>query len=56
MNVLNFPLVAIGVVLTILVFAFGTRRLLGLYAPVLERDTMGGVGIVAMPDPLPPHE
>jgi lipase maturation factor 1 len=33
-----------------------TRRLLGLYAPVLERDAMGGVGIVAMPDPLPPHE
>jgi ubiquinone biosynthesis protein len=30
MNVLDVPLVAIGVVLTILVFAFGVRRLLGL--------------------------
>ncbi len=28
---------------------------LGVYAPVLERDTMGGVGIVAMPDALPPR-
>jgi hypothetical protein len=33
-----------------------TRRLLGVYAPVLERDTQGQVGIVAMPDELPPHE
>jgi hypothetical protein len=33
-----------------------TRRLLGLYAPVLERDAMGGVSIVAMPDALPPHD
>src|SRR6201996_1369076 len=30
MNYLNFPLVALGVVVTILVFAFGVRRLLGL--------------------------
>jgi ubiquinone biosynthesis protein len=30
MNVLDVPLVAIGVVLTVLVFAFGVRRLLGL--------------------------
>jgi hypothetical protein len=33
-----------------------TRRLLGLYAPVLERDALGNVGIVAMPDQLPPHD
>ena len=33
-----------------------TRRLLGLYAPILGRDDQGGVGIVAMPDPLPPHD
>src|SRR5271163_4281350 len=33
-----------------------TRRLIGLYAPVLERDDQGKVGIVAMPDPLPPHD
>ena len=33
-----------------------TRRLLGLYAPVLARDASGQVGIVTMPDPLPPHE
>jgi hypothetical protein len=30
MNVLNSALVAFGVALTILVFAFGVRRLLGL--------------------------
>jgi hypothetical protein len=33
-----------------------TRRLLGLYAPVLGRDAQGTVGIVQMPDVLPPHE
>ena len=33
-----------------------TRRLLGVYAPVLERDDQGKVGIVSMPDPLPPHD
>jgi lipase maturation factor 1 len=33
-----------------------TRRLLGVYAPVLERDAAGGVTIVAMPDPLPTHD
>jgi hypothetical protein len=33
-----------------------TRKLLGVYAPVLERDDQGRVGIVAMPDPLPPHD
>jgi hypothetical protein len=33
-----------------------TRRLLGVYAPVLERDATGGVTIVAMPDELPPHD
>jgi hypothetical protein len=33
-----------------------TRRLLGVYAPVLERDPVGGVSIVAMPDALPPHD
>ena len=33
-----------------------TRRLLGVYAPVLERDAAGGVTIVAMPDELPVHE
>jgi lipase maturation factor 1 len=33
-----------------------TRRLLGVYAPVLERDASGKVGIVAMPDVLPPHD
>jgi hypothetical protein len=33
-----------------------TRRLLGVYAPVLERDNQGTVGIVAMPDELPPHD
>ncbi len=30
-----------------------TRKLLGVYAPVLERDAAGGVSIVAMPDTLP---
>ena len=33
-----------------------TRRFLGIYAPVLERDALGGVTIVAMPDELPPHD
>jgi lipase maturation factor 1 len=33
-----------------------TRRLLGVYAPVLERDAAGGVSIVSMPDPLPTHD
>jgi lipase maturation factor 1 len=33
-----------------------TRRLLGLYAPILARDAQGQVGIVSMPGPLPPHE
>jgi hypothetical protein len=33
-----------------------TRRLLGVYAPVLERDPVGGVSIVAMPDALPLHD
>ena len=33
-----------------------TRKLLGIYAPVLERDAAGGVGIVAMPDTLPIHD
>ena len=33
-----------------------TRRLLGVYAPVLDRDDQGKVGIVSMPDPLPPHD
>jgi lipase maturation factor 1 len=33
-----------------------SRRLLGVYAPVLERDSVGGVSIVAMPDDLPPHD
>jgi hypothetical protein len=27
-----------------------------VYAPVLERDTAGGVTIVAMPDALPTHD
>jgi hypothetical protein len=42
MNVLNFPLVAIGAALTILVFAVGTRRLLGLRLPLL-RTLLAGV-------------
>ena len=33
-----------------------TRRLLGLYAPILERDAQGRMRIVAMPIPLPPHD
>jgi lipase maturation factor 1 len=33
-----------------------TRKLLGVYAPVLERDAAGGIGIVAMPDALPIHD
>ena len=33
-----------------------TRKLLGVYAPELERDATGGVSIVAMPDPLPTHD
>jgi hypothetical protein len=32
------------------------RQLLGLYAPALQRDDMGGVSIVAMPGELPPHD
>jgi hypothetical protein len=32
------------------------RKLLGVYAPVLERDAAGGVSIVAMPDTLPTHD
>jgi hypothetical protein len=32
------------------------RQLLGLYAPVLQRDALGGISIVAMPDALPPHD
>jgi lipase maturation factor 1 len=33
-----------------------TRRLLGLYAPVLQQDDQGNAGILLMPDPLPPHD
>jgi lipase maturation factor 1 len=33
-----------------------TRRLLGVYAPVLERDDAGEMTIVAMPDALPLHD
>jgi hypothetical protein len=33
-----------------------TRKLLGVYAPVLERDATGTAGIVAMPDALPIHD
>jgi hypothetical protein len=36
--------------------AWWTRRFLGIYAPVLERDALGEVTIVAMPDELPPHD
>ncbi len=32
------------------------RNLLGVYAPVLELDAQGGVGIASMPDALPPHD
>jgi hypothetical protein len=31
------------------------RKLLGLYAPVLEREADGKVVVVEWPDPLPPH-
>ena len=31
------------------------RQLLGLYAPVIERQPDGKVGVVQMPDPLPEH-
>ena len=33
-----------------------TRRLVGVYAPVLERDPQGEIGIVSMPGPLPVHD
>jgi lipase maturation factor 1 len=33
-----------------------TRKWLGVYGPVLERDAGGGVTIVTMPDPLPQHD
>jgi lipase maturation factor 1 len=33
-----------------------TRKLLGVYAPVLGRDHQGETMVVAMPDPLPPHD
>ncbi|HTZ58495.1 MAG TPA: lipase maturation factor family protein [Acidobacteriaceae bacterium] len=33
-----------------------TRRLLGVYAPVLERNNQGGISIAAMPDELPTHD
>jgi ubiquinone biosynthesis protein len=42
MNVLNFPLLAFGIVLTILGFAFGVRRLLGPRLPLL-RTLLAGV-------------
>src|SRR6202453_5069718 len=32
------------------------RKLLGVYAPVLERDATGTAGMIAMPDALPPHD
>jgi hypothetical protein len=32
-----------------------TRKLLGVYAPVLQRDAAGAIRIVAMPDTLPTH-
>ena len=32
------------------------RELLGLYAPVLERQPSGKVGVVQMPEPLPEHD
>ena len=32
------------------------RKLLGVYAPVLERDAAGEASIVAMPDTLPTHD
>jgi lipase maturation factor 1 len=33
-----------------------TRKLLGVYAPVLQRDAAGSAGIVAIPDALPTHD
>jgi hypothetical protein len=33
-----------------------TRKLLGVYAPVLERDAQGRVTMVATPDSLPAHD
>ncbi len=36
--------------------AWWTRKLLGVYAPVLGRDAQGETVIVAMPEPLPPHD
>jgi lipase maturation factor 1 len=36
--------------------AWWTRKLLGVYAPVLERDATGTASIVAMPDALPIHD
>ncbi len=32
------------------------RKLLGVYAPVVEQDAAGTAGIVAMPDALPSHD
>ena len=32
------------------------RKLLGLYAPTLERNAKGDIGIVAVPEELPPHD
>ena len=50
MNVLDVPLVAIGVVLTILVFAFGVRRLLGLRLAPLRTLAAGLIAFfVAQP-------
>jgi lipase maturation factor 1 len=36
--------------------AWWRRQLLGLYAPVLERQDNGGITITQMPNELPPHE
>jgi Lipase maturation factor len=36
--------------------AWWRRRLLGLYAPTLERQDNGAITISQMPDELPPHE
>jgi hypothetical protein len=33
-----------------------TRKLMGVYAPVLGRDAQGQTVIVAMPEALPPHD
>ena len=50
MNVLDVPLVAIGVVLTVLVFAFGVRRLLGLRLAPLRTLAAGLIAFfVAQP-------